>query len=43
MMTNEFKLTQRAKNWINAIHSKYQSHLVEEQLELPELTGSLTK
>ena len=43
MMTNEFKLTKRAKDWIQAIHGQYSSHVVEEQKELPILTGSLTK
>lgn len=43
MMTNDFKLTQRAKDWIAAIHSKYTSNLYEDKRELPILTGSLTK
>jgi hypothetical protein len=43
MMTDDFKLTNRAKNWIEAIHSKYRSQIIEEPKELPTLTGSLTK
>ena len=43
MMTDDFKLTPRAKNWIKAIKSKYSSHLVEDKREMPQLTGSLTK
>lgn len=43
MMTDNFKLTQRAKNWIKAIRSKYASELIEDHRDLPVLTGSLTK
>jgi hypothetical protein len=43
MMTDDFKLTKRAKSWIEAIHSKYASQPVEEQVEQPVLAGSLTK
>ncbi|MEZ4777253.1 MAG: biotin carboxylase [Bacteroidia bacterium] len=43
MMTDNFQLTKRAKSWIDAIRSKYSSQNVENQPELPVLTGSLTK
>ncbi|MCB0665830.1 MAG: hypothetical protein KDC80_08420 [Saprospiraceae bacterium] len=43
MMTNNFKLTERAKNWIKAIRSKYVSNIIEDKREMPVLTGSLTK
>ncbi|MGW8123795.1 biotin carboxylase [Roseivirga echinicomitans] len=42
MMTDDFQLTDRAKRWIDAIHAKYSSDLVEDK-RMPVLTGSLTK
>ena len=33
MMTDDFELTDRAKTWINAIHGKYSSVLVEDHRE----------
>lgn len=43
MMTDDFKLTPRAKQWIKAIRTKYTSQLVEDKREMPELIGSLMK
>lgn len=43
MMTDNFKLTKRAKGWINAIRSHYSSQIVEDNREPVELAGSLTK
>ena len=43
MMTNDFKLTKRAKQWIAAIRSKYVSEIVEDKREKVALSGSLTK
>lgn len=43
MMTKDFKLTQRAKDWIAAIHSQYASQLIENPEERLALSGSLTK
>jgi hypothetical protein len=43
MMTNDFKLTPRAKSWINAIKSQYSSQMVEDKREQVVLKGSLTK
>lgn len=43
MMTEDFQLTARARAWIDAIHSKYSSTLIEDKREMPELIGSLTK
>ncbi|MGB5667598.1 MAG: biotin carboxylase [Maribacter sp.] len=43
MMTDDFKLNTRAKNWIKAIRSKYVSEIVEDKREKVMLTGSLTK
>ena len=43
MMTDDFKLTKRAKDWIAAIQSKYTAQLIEDKRELPSLIGSLTK
>ena len=43
MMTKDFKLTARAKNWITAIRSQYASQLIEDKREQPNLIGSLTK
>ncbi|MEZ4902168.1 MAG: biotin carboxylase [Spirosomataceae bacterium] len=43
MMTKDFQLTDRAKKWIEAIHSKYTSNLIEDKTEQPLLIGSLTK
>jgi biotin carboxylase len=43
MMTDDFKLTPRAKNWIKSIKSKYTSQLVEDKRDPKNLIGSLTK
>ena len=43
MMTDNFQLNARAKNWINAIRSKYVSQIIEDKREKVMLTGSLTK
>ncbi|MFA9390133.1 MAG: biotin carboxylase [Prolixibacteraceae bacterium] len=43
MMTDDFKINERAKNWINAIRNKYVSTIVEDKREKPILIGSLTK
>jgi hypothetical protein len=43
MITDDFKLTKRAEEWIQAIHGKFSSYLVEDKRELPILSGSLTK
>jgi len=43
MMTDDFKLNKRAKDWIKAIRSKYVSQLVEDKREKVVLAGSLTK
>jgi hypothetical protein len=43
MMTDDFKLNQRAKNWITAIRGKYVSQITEDKREKIALTGSLTK
>ena len=43
MMTNDFKLNARAKNWINAIRGKYVSQITEDKREQIVLSGSLTK
>ena len=44
MMTDDFKLTPRAKNWIDQIHSKYASQMVDDKRVIPiHTTGSLTK
>jgi len=42
MMTNDFKLTKRAKSWISAIRSQYSSQMVEDK-RIKSLIGSLTK
>jgi len=43
MMTDDFKLNARAKEWIKAIREKYKSQVIQDNPELPQLTGSLTK
>ncbi len=43
MMTDNFDLTERAKTWINAIHAKYTSHVLEDKSEQPEIIGTLAK
>lgn len=43
MMTDDFKLNQRAKNWIKAIRAQYTSQIIEDRREKVILTGSLTK
>ncbi|PTM13369.1 MAG: biotin carboxylase [Bacteroidetes bacterium] len=43
VMTDDFKLNARAKDWIKAIRSKYASTIVEDRREQIALTGTLTK
>ncbi len=43
MMTDDFQLTSRAKDWIKAFHGKYAADMVENRKEMPVLMGSLTK
>lgn len=43
MMTDDFQLTGRAKAWIQAIHSKYSSRIIEDKRIEAHLIGSLTK
>ena len=43
LMTDNFKLNKRAKDWIRSIRSAYSSILVEDKREQPVLSGSLTK
>jgi biotin carboxylase len=43
MMTDDFQLTYRAKNWISAIQGKYSANLIEDKTAQPILMGSLTK
>jgi|TARA_R110000737_G_scaffold104095_1_gene137237 biotin carboxylase len=43
MMTDDFKLNERAKTWLNAIHGKYTSQIVEDRRAPMHLIGSLTK
>ena len=43
MMTDDFKLNKRAKDWIKAIRGKYISQIVEDKRKQTLLTGSLTK
>ncbi|WP_299460515.1 biotin carboxylase [uncultured Microscilla sp.] len=43
MMTNDFKLTPKAKGWINAIKSQYSAEMVEDKRVPVMLAGSLTK
>ncbi|TDD97306.1 biotin carboxylase [Flavobacterium cellulosilyticum] len=43
MMTDDFKVNDRAKNWINAIRGKYVTQLVEDKREKIVLSGTLTK
>lgn len=43
MMTDQFELTPRAKNWIAAIRSQYSSQIIEDKREKPQLIGSLYK
>jgi len=42
MMTDDFQLTDRAKTWINAIHGKYASVLVEDHREVSN-SGAFAK
>ena len=42
MMTNDFKLTKRAKDWIAAIRAQYSSQMVEDKRH-PTTSGCLTK
>ena len=43
MMTDDFQLNDRAKQWIHAIRSQYVSELVEDKRKEVVLKGSLTK
>ena len=43
MMTDDFKLNKRAKDWIKAIREKYVSQVVEDKRPKIALSGSLTK
>tara|TARA_R110001592_G_scaffold6425_5_gene34590 strand:+ start:6887 stop:8362 length:1476 start_codon:yes stop_codon:yes gene_type:complete len=43
MMTDDFELTDRARNWIDSIKAKYISQVIEDKREQPYLIGSLTK
>jgi glutathione synthase/RimK-type ligase-like ATP-grasp enzyme len=43
MMTDNFQLNTRAKNWIKAIRGKYTAQIVEDKREKIVLSGSLTK
>jgi len=43
MMTDDFKLTERAKQWTNAIRSQYSSELIEDKREHMETKGNLVK
>ena len=43
MMTKDYKLTQRALDWIKAIRAHYTSEVVEDKREQVVLSGSLTK
>jgi hypothetical protein len=43
MMTDEFRLTKRAKKWIDAIHGKFGSQVIENKSDPAVLTGSLSK
>ncbi len=43
MMTDDFKLTHRANNWINAIRSKFTSNLIEDKRVQTQFAGTLTK
>ncbi|CAM4192674.1 biotin carboxylase [Gillisia hiemivivida] len=42
MMTDDFRLNNRAKHWIKAIRSQFKSEMVEDKKK-PKLSGSLTK
>ncbi len=42
MMTDDFRLNNRAKHWIKAIRSQFKSEMVEDKKK-PKLTGTLTK
>ena len=42
MMTDDFKLNNRAKHWIKAIRAQYTSEMVEDKKK-PKLSGTLTK
>ncbi len=43
LMTDNFKLNERAKKWIHAIRAKYTMQLVEDKRKKIAFTGSLTK
>jgi biotin carboxylase len=42
MMTDDFRLNNRAKHWIKAVRSQFKSEMVEDKKK-PKLTGTLTK
>jgi hypothetical protein len=43
MMTDDFQLNKRAKDWIKAIRRQYVSHVIDDKQHEVVLTGSLTK
>jgi hypothetical protein len=43
LMTDDFKLTPRAKTWIDAIHSMYGSQIIEDKSEQPMMMAALSK
>ena len=43
MMTDDFQLNKRAKDWIKAIRGKYISQVIDDKKQEVVLTGSLTK
>jgi biotin carboxylase len=43
MMTDDFKLSNRAKGWIKAIKGQFKSELIEDKREPVNLIGTLTK
>lgn len=43
MMTDDFQLNERSKEWIKAIRGKYVSQITEDRREHVALSGSLTK
>ena len=43
MMTDDFQLTERAKNWIKSIRAQYTSQLIEDKREPQELANGMVK
>jgi biotin carboxylase len=43
MMSDDFKLAERAKHWIRAIRAQYSANLIEDKQEHPALSVSLMK